>query len=234
MVAFSRARCRLIVLAGRQLLTHTPSEHSYFKGMAIWQRLAAQCEVRGRRLGQQEVQVQLQVNGQQGVQQQQQQQVQGTSYLCQVFQAVPGGQGVQQGAVDAPAGSTGGGSDGGGAGGGGSAGRMPPSRALPMPYGGAWGGGLCGVPGVRGAAEAAVGRGLGGAMGRGPVQSGREVVGMGMGVRLGALQEPGRQRAVVVKAVPRVGRAATVVPRGAGAGGAPAARGVGRVGRFVG
>lgn len=232
LVAFSRARYRLIVVVGQQLLIHTPSEHSHFQGMAIWRRLAAQCQVRGRQLGQQQVQLERQVNWQQGVQQQQQQQHQqarGTSYLCQVFQAVPSEPGTQQGAVDVPAGSTGGGSDGGGAGGGGAAGRMPPSRALHVPCGDAWDGGLCGVRGVRGAAEAAVGRGLGGAMGRGPVQSGRTVVGMGMGAR----QEPGSQRTVVARAVPREGHAATVVLKGAGVGGAQGARVVGRTVRVV-
>ncbi len=214
LVAFSRPFRRLIVLVGRQLLTHTPGEHSHFQGMAIWRRLAAQCEARGRWLGQQEVQLQ------------------GRSYLCQVFQAVPGRQGVQQEVTDVPAGTNGGGSGGVGGGGGAPAGRMPPPRAVHTPYGDAWNGGTCGV---RGAAVAAVGCGLGGGMGRGAVQSGRAGLGMGLGLRREVRGGAGGQGAGGGGGWRRVGRAGGGRGvRGAGVGGARGSRGVRGVVRVVG
>lgn len=229
LVAFSRPRRRLIVIAGRQLLTHTPTEHSDFRGMAIWRRLEAQCEGHGRRLGQQHVQLEHQ----------QLPQAQGRSYLCQVFQAVPVEQVVQQGATEGPVGTGDGGSGGVGGSGRGPAGRMPPPRALHVLHGDAWNGGLCGAHGVRGAAVAAVGCGVGGGMGLGKVQSGRAGLGMGLGLgwRREVGPEAGRQRAAVVRAVPRVvgftERAVAV--RGAGDGGAPGSgRGLRGVVRVVG
>ncbi len=50
-VAFSRARQRLVVLAGRELLIHTPCDNSHWEGLAVWRRLAALCEAEGRAVG---------------------------------------------------------------------------------------------------------------------------------------------------------------------------------------
>lgn len=89
-VALSRARQRLVVLAGREMLAHTPCDNSHWEGLAVWRRLAALCAVEGRAVGRRMVRVEA--RGGEAVGQQGGMGAQHT-YTCEVFQAVAGCEG---------------------------------------------------------------------------------------------------------------------------------------------